>query len=74
MPFCQSGKNATIHQVPTMLATSKHILFPGQAHLLTTGPDDPFFGSGYLMDSGFFYAVVIFWAEAAAMPFVYCSM
>ena len=33
-------KNATIHQVTTMLATSK-VLFPGHNHLLTTGTDDP---------------------------------
>ena len=30
----------TIHQVTTMLATSKNILFPGHSHLLTTGDDD----------------------------------
>ena len=33
-------KKATIHQVPTMLATSKNVLFPGHNHLLTTGTDD----------------------------------
>ena len=33
-------KNPTIHQVTTMLATSKNILFPGHKHLLTTGTDD----------------------------------
>ena len=33
-------KKATIHQVTTMLATSKNVLFPGQNHLLTTGTDD----------------------------------
>ena len=32
---------ATIHQVTTMLATSKNVLFPGHNHLLTTGADDP---------------------------------
>ena len=32
---------ATIHQVTTMLATSKNVLFPGHNHLLTTGTDDP---------------------------------
>ena len=35
------GKKATIHQVSTMLATSKNVLFPGHNHLLTTGADDP---------------------------------
>ena len=35
------AKKATIHQVTTMLATSKNVLFPGQNHLLTTGTDDP---------------------------------
>ena len=33
-------KNATIHQVTTMLATSENVLFPGHSHLLTTGLDD----------------------------------
>ena len=37
------AKKATIHQVTTMLATSKNILFPAAGHnyLLTTGADDP---------------------------------
>ena len=34
-------QKATIHQVTTMLATSKIVLFPGHNHLRTTGPDDP---------------------------------
>ena len=34
-------KEANIHQVTTMLATSKNVLFPGHNHLLTTGADDP---------------------------------
>ena len=34
-------KKATIHQVTTMLDTSKHVLFPGHNHLLTTGTDNP---------------------------------
>ena len=34
-------KKATIHQVTTMLTTSKNVLFPGQNHLLTTNTDDP---------------------------------
>ena len=35
------GKKATIHQLITMLSTSKDVLFPGHNHLLTTGADDP---------------------------------
>ena len=35
------GKKATIHQVTTMLSTSKNVLFPGHNHLLTIGADDP---------------------------------
>ena len=31
------GKKATIHQVSTMLSTSRNVLFPGHNHLLTTG-------------------------------------
>ena len=34
-------KKATIHQVTTMLAMFKNVLFPGHNHLLTTGTDDP---------------------------------
>ena len=34
------GKKATIHQVTTMLATSKNVLVPGPNHLLTTSADD----------------------------------
>ena len=34
-------KQAIVHQVTTMLATSKYVLFPGHNYLLTTGPDDP---------------------------------
>ena len=30
-----------MHQVTTVLATSKNVLFPGHNHLLTTGTDDP---------------------------------
>ena len=33
-------KKATIHQVTTMLATSKNIPFAGPNHLLTTDADD----------------------------------
>ena len=33
-------KKVTIHQVTTMFATSKNVLFPGHNHLPTTGPDD----------------------------------
>ena len=36
------GKIATILQVTTMLATYKHVLFPGyNNHLLTIGTDGP---------------------------------
>ena len=35
------AKNATIHQVTTMLATPTNVLFPGHNHLLITGTDDP---------------------------------
>ena len=34
-------RKTTIHQVTTMLATSKHVLFPGHNYLLTTGTDNP---------------------------------
>ena len=34
-------QKGTIHQVTTMLATSKIVLFPGHNHLPTTGTDDP---------------------------------
>ena len=35
------GKNATIHQLTSMLATFNKVLFPGHNHMLTTGIDDP---------------------------------
>ena len=34
-------KKATIHQVTTMLTTSKNVLFEGHKNLLTTGTDGP---------------------------------
>ena len=34
-------KRTTIHQVTTMLAISKNVVFPGHNQLLTTGTDDP---------------------------------
>ena len=33
-------KKATLHQVTTVLATSKNVPFPGHNHLLTIGTDD----------------------------------
>ena len=36
VPIITAPQN-TIHQVTTMLATSKNVLFPGHNHLLTTG-------------------------------------
>ena len=33
-------QKATIHQLTTMLSTSKNVLFPGHNHLLTTRADD----------------------------------
>ena len=39
-------KKATIHQVITMLATSKNVLNPGHNHLLTIHTDDPSFFGG----------------------------
>ena len=38
--FSNTGKEATIQQLTTMLAASKNILFSGRDHLLTTGTDD----------------------------------
>ena len=35
-----TAQKATIHQVTTMLATSKYVLFLGHNYLLTTGTDD----------------------------------
>ena len=36
-----AAQKATIHQVTTMLAASKNVLFPGHNYVLTTGTDDP---------------------------------
>ena len=41
IPSVALRKKATIHQITTMLATSKIVLFLGHNHLLTTGTDDP---------------------------------
>ena len=40
LPKAFTAQKATIHQVTTMLSTSKNVLFPGHNHLLTTGTDD----------------------------------
>ena len=37
----QCAKQVTIHQVVTMLATSKNVLFPPHNQQLTTGTDNP---------------------------------
>ena len=39
--FPSTAQKPTIHQVATMLSTSKNVLFPGPNHLITTGTDDP---------------------------------
>ena len=44
MPFFafkinDTTQKETIHQVTTMLVTSKYVLFPGHSHLLTTSTD-----------------------------------
>ena len=36
-----TGQKIIIHQLTTMLDTSKNVLFPGHNYLLTTGADDP---------------------------------
>ena len=40
-PFDNIAQKTTIHQITTMQATSKNVLFPGHNHLLTTGIDYP---------------------------------
>ena len=37
------NKQATIHYLVTVLATSKNVLFPDHNHPLTIGADDPAF-------------------------------
>ena len=39
--FSSTVQMSTVHQVTTMLATSKNVLFLGHNHLLTTGTNDP---------------------------------
>ena len=41
--YADTAQKTTSHQVTTMLATSKNVLFPGHNHLLTIGADDPAF-------------------------------
>ena len=52
LPFLLAGehqcnlplrKTATIHQLTTILSTSKNVLSPGHNHQLTTSADDPVF-------------------------------
>ena len=43
LAFVTQRKKGTIHQLTTMLSTSKHVVFPGHNYLLTTGADDPTF-------------------------------
>ena len=62
--FCVFGQLSTIHQVTTILATSKNVLFPGHNHLLTTSTDNPiikvsghqyrWLADGYDMELGHF--------------------
>ena len=68
--YARTCEKNTIHQVTTMLATSKNILFPDHNHLLTTGTDDLTLSlspechdilrsglhGGYLVDSGFLHS------------------
>ena len=39
-PYQNTLHKVTMHQVITMLATSKNVLFPSHNHMLTTGTDD----------------------------------
>ena len=39
--YISLGKKDTIHQLTTMLSTSKNVVFLGPNHLLTTSADDP---------------------------------
>ena len=54
-------KKATLHQVATMLASSKSVLFPGHNHLLITGTDDPLFGGTQAVSVGSSVTVVSSW-------------
>ena len=47
-----TAQKSTIHQVTTMLAISKSVLFPGHNNLLTSGADDPTHASGIIKVSG----------------------
>ena len=40
-PVFAQRKKATIHELTTMLSTSKNVLFAGHNHLLTPGAGDP---------------------------------
>ena len=40
LPVTYTAQKTTTHQVTTILATSKNVLFPGHNHLLTTSTDD----------------------------------
>ena len=52
---------ATIHQVTTMLATSKNVLFPGHIHLLTTSTDGWWLACTYDLEIGHFEKWLAWW-------------
>ena len=61
-------KKAPIHQVTTMLATSRNVAFPGHNHLLTTSTDDPaqvkcsaISTGGYDLETGHFLKWLAWW-------------
>ena len=62
-------KNPTIHQITTMLATSK-VLIPGHNHLLAMGTDDPLLHLGNNQSVGLSVPVVNRWLWPGIMTFL----
>ena len=60
--MCLAIMIKTIHQVTTMLATSKNVLFPSHNHLLTTGADDDLFYHLVI------YLIISFWLLLWYLP------
>ena len=68
-----TAQKATIHQVTTMLTTSKNVLYRGHNHPLTTGTDDPTLWLSPEHQRAFWtvWDMLLFAKETMALPAVF---
>ena len=79
-------KNAVIHHVATILATSENVLFSGHNHLLIAGTDDPtliitiikvsgnpylWLAGGYDLEIGYFQKWLAWWLPGEFAQYSY---